>query len=77
MVEQIKHTLIPIHEKISETEKKELYKKYNISFKELPKILIKDPAIRHLEPKVGDVIKITRNSQTAGKAIFYRGVIHE
>lgn len=77
MTEQINHTLIPLHEKISENEKKELYTKYNITFKELPKIIIKDPAIRHLEVKVGDVIKITRNSPTAGRAIFYRGVTNE
>ena len=77
MTDQIKHTLIPPHEKISETEKKELYVKYNISFKELPKMSVKDPAIQHLEAKVGDVIRITRKSPTAGRAIFFRGVAND
>lgn len=77
MVEQMEHTLIPKHEKISKEEKDKLFEKYNISFKELPKINIKDPAIAHMDPKVGDVIKITRHSETAGIAIFFRGVSNE
>lgn len=73
----LKHSLIPLHEKITEKEIKELFEYHNITMKELPKILKNDPAIRHLEPKENDVIKITRNSLTAGKSIFYRGVINE
>ena len=77
MVEQIKHTLIPKHEKISEADKKALFEKYNVTFKELPKIVMNDPAIVHLELEEGDVVKITRSSYTAGTAIFYRGVSRE
>lgn len=73
----LKHTLIPLHEKITDKEAKEIFEYHNITMKELPKILKNDPAIRHLEPKENDVIKITRNSPTAGKSIFYRGVINE
>lgn len=76
-MEPIKHTLIPKHEKISEDEKLKLFEKYNITFKELPKIIKNDPAIRHFDVKVGDVIRITRKSPTAGRAIFYRGVSDE
>jgi len=68
------HSLVPKHEKLSEKEKEELFKKYNISIKELPRILKKDPAISKLDPKLGDVIKITRQSKTAGEAVFYRGI---
>ncbi len=74
MVEQLKHNLIPQHEKLSEEQTQKLFDKYNITFKELPKIHLSDAAIRHLDPKYGDVIKITRKSPTAGRAIFYRGV---
>jgi len=77
MVEPIQHTLIPKHEKISEADKQQLFEKYKITFKELPKISMKDPAIRQFDVKVGDVIKITRHSPTAGVAIFYRGVANE
>lgn len=72
-----KHILIPKHIKLSETEKKELFEKYHISLKELPKISKDDPALDSLNVKSGDVIKIIRNSSTAGECIFYRGVIGE
>jgi len=75
--EPIKHILIPEHTVISNDEKKELLEKYNITEKELPKISKSDAAIAHLDVKSGDVIKIIRNSPTAGKVIFYRGVSNE
>lgn len=71
-----KHILAPKHVKLSEKEKVELLKKYNITLKELPKILKDDPAIASLNAKPGDVIKIIRKSDTAGETIFYRGVIN-
>ena len=71
-----KHILVPKHSKLSEKDKQELFEKYNITFKELPKINKKDPAIAELDIKSGDVIKIARESPTAGKAVFYRGVIN-
>jgi len=70
-----KHILIPKHSKLSESQKEKLLEKYNISVKELPRILKTDPAIISLGAKPGDVIKITRKSQTAGEAIFYRVVV--
>ena len=72
-----KHILIPRHEKLSEKEKKELFEKYNISLRELPKIKKDDSAISSLNVKVGDVIKIVRASPTAGETVFYRGVVSE
>jgi len=72
-----KHILIPKHTKISEKDKKALFKEYEISLHELPKIFVKDPAIAHLSLKQGDVVKIERDSRVAGKISFYRGVIDE
>jgi len=71
---QIKHILIPKHEKLSAKHKKELLEKYNVSLKQLPRISKKDPAIQHLRADEGDIVKITRESKTAGSAIFYRVV---
>ncbi|MFH1398495.1 MAG: DNA-directed RNA polymerase subunit H [Candidatus Woesearchaeota archaeon] len=71
---QINHILVPKHEKISDKDKEKLLEQYNISLKQLPKISKKDPAIQHIDTKAGDIIKITRDSPTAGKAIFYRVV---
>jgi DNA-directed RNA polymerase subunit H (RpoH/RPB5) len=76
-MEKLIHTFIPEHTKISDDEKKKLFEKYNISIRDLPKITINDPAIKHLEPKIGDIIKITRKSLTSGTTEFYRGVINE
>ncbi len=74
--EKMEHFLIPEHEKISEKEKEELLKRYNVDLLELPKIKKTDPAIRHLDVKIGDIIRITRQSPTAGKSIFYRVVVN-
>ena len=68
------HRLIPQHSKVSDAEKKRLFDRLGTDFHQLPKILKTDPAIQHLDIKPGDVIKIIRPSQTAGKAMFYRGV---
>jgi len=70
-----KHVLTPKHTKASEKEKQALLEKYNVTPKELPKIMVTDASIKALEPKPGDVIKILRQSPTAGTSIYYRVVI--
>ena len=70
-----KHVLVPKHSKLSEKDKKELFERYRVTLKEMPKILINDPALIGLDVKPGDIVKIIRKSPTAGEAIFYRGVI--
>lgn len=71
------HFLVPKHEILSEEEKQELLKKYNIKLEDLPKIKITDPAIKHLNPKPGDIVRIIRKSPTAGTSVYYRVVIEE
>lgn len=70
------HSRVPKHEKLSDTEKEELFERLQVTTKGMPRISPADPAIKHLEPKLGDVIKITRNSYTAGTAVYYRVVSH-
>ncbi len=70
-----KHILVPKHIKISEKEKDKLFEEHGVSLKGLPKIRKNDPAIAHIDVKVGDVIKIIRKSPTAGECVFYRGVV--
>lgn len=70
------HSRVPKHEKLSDTEKEELFERLQVTTKGMPRISPADPAIKHLEPKIGDVIKITRNSYTAGTAVYYRVVSH-
>ncbi len=72
----LKHSLVPKHIKLSEEEKKKFLEELNINLTQLPKIRKKDPAIKNLESKTGDVIKIIRNSPTNVESIFYRVVVH-
>jgi len=69
------HVFVPKHEKCSEVEKKAVLKKFNVEIKDLPKISINDAAIVDMNLQPGDVVKITRDSPTSGKTIFYRVVI--
>ena len=70
------HILVPKHAILNEKDKKELLEKYNISLIDLPKILKTDSAVKHLSPKSGDVVKVIRQSPTAGEVDFYRVVIN-
>ena len=71
------HILVPKHEKLTEEELNQLFQRYNISVNDLPAISRLDVALHGMDVTVGDVIKITRNSPTAGVAVFYRGVADE
>lgn len=75
--EQISHILMPEHLKLSDKEKKELFERYNISLRELPKIFKNDPALLGLDVKENDVVKILRKGSSENASVFYRGVINE
>ena len=70
-----KHELVPKHTILNEKQKEELMKKYNITLKQLPRILASDPVIKLLNGQPGDVVMIERKSLTAGQADYYRVVI--
>jgi len=72
-----KHVLVPKHTLLGEEEAKEVLERYNITFGQLPKISKKDPALSSLDVKPNDIIKIIRNSATAGKSVYYRVVIDD
>ncbi|MCD1294004.1 DNA-directed RNA polymerase subunit H [Methanocella sp. CWC-04] len=71
----LKHVLVPHHELLPEDEVITLLEAYRIEKGQLPKIKTSDVVAKQLEAKAGDVIKITRNSLTAGRAVAYRLVI--
>lgn len=71
-----KHVLMPTHVLLNEKEKEKVLKTYAISASQLPKILITDPAIASLDPKIGEVIKIDRASYTMGRTTVYRVVVN-
>jgi len=69
------HILVPRHEILKEKDREDLLKKYKIKPYQLPKIKSSDPAARAIGARPGDVIKITRDSPTAGRYVSYRYVI--
>ena len=70
-----KHIFVPRHSKLSEAEKEKILQHYKVTVKELPKILKDDAALNKLDVKVGDIIKIERDSKTAGSSVYYRVVV--
>ena len=66
------HELVPKHEVLAGAEKKELFEKLDVAERNLPKILDTDPVIKKIGAKPGDVIRITRKSQTSGESVYYR-----
>lgn len=69
------HELVPQHTILSEEEKKELFKRYNITPDQLPKILDTDPVTKAIGAKPGQFIKVIRKSHTAKEAVAYRFVV--
>ena len=69
------HKLVPKHEILKENDVKELFEKYKINAKKLPRILQTDPMAMALNANIGDIIKIERASSTAGSAVYYRLVV--
>ena len=69
--------LVPRHTIMSKDEEEELLRKYGIQRFQLPKILSVDPCVKALGAKPGDVIKIERESPTAGVYNYYRMVVEE
>jgi DNA-directed RNA polymerase subunit H len=57
---------------MSEEEVRELLSTYDISLEQLPKIYHDDPAVRAIGGNLGDVVRIVRESRTAGRAESYR-----
>ena len=73
-------TLTPPHEVLSKTAASKALRDIKVSFERLPLLKYSDAAIQQLiasgvEVKVGDVIRITRQSLTTGDVYYYRRVV--
>ena len=67
-----KHKLVPKHEIMTEEEISKEFSDVDYKFKDLPKIKVNDPVAVSIGAKPGDILRITRESQTAGEFVTYR-----
>lgn len=74
-IDIFKNILVPVSRILNEQEKKALLDSYNISVKQLPKILSSDAVSKLLNAKVGDIIEFERKTKAAGLSKYYRVVI--
>ena len=73
MYNPMKHFLVPKHEKMTDEEGKKLMEDLQIKTKsQLPLIQKTDIISRWLGLKHGDMVKITRYSETSGEYFYYR-----
>ena len=75
MVNILDHKLVPKHEVLPTKEKKELLERLVIEKEHLPQVLETDPVVKGIGAKKGDILKISRNSETAGETTYYRLVV--
>ncbi|WP_458403340.1 DNA-directed RNA polymerase subunit H [Methanobrevibacter sp.] len=66
------HKLVPKHEIMTEEEISQEFGDVDYDFRDLPKIRANDPVVEAIGAESGNVLRITRESQTAGVFVTYR-----
>jgi len=69
------HVLVPRHEILTPEEKEKVLMEYRVQPYQLPQIRSSDPAAKAIGARPGDIVRIIRDSSTAGKYVSYRYVV--
>lgn len=69
------HGLVPRHEILPPKEREKVLNQFKVKPYQMPQVTSTDPAVKVIGAKPGDVLKITRESTTAGEHITYRYVV--
>lgn len=77
MMDILEHEYVPKHEILSEEEKSRLLSELKVPETALPGLLKTDPVARIIGAAEGDIVKITRKSETAGETVVYRLVVKD
>ncbi|KAH9253188.1 hypothetical protein BASA81_008870 [Batrachochytrium salamandrivorans] len=75
LIDITEHEFVPQHTLLTEAEKLELLARYHVTETQLPRMTIDDPISRYFGLTYGQVVKIIRQSNAAGRAVTYRVVV--
>ncbi|MFQ5999717.1 MAG: DNA-directed RNA polymerase subunit H [Candidatus Bathyarchaeia archaeon] len=68
------HEYVPKHEILTPEEREKILSEYRVQPYQLPRINASDPAAKAIGARPGDIVRIIRESPTAGKYVAYRYV---
>jgi len=69
------HDFVSKHELLTSDEREQILDQYKMQPYQLPRIRASDPAVIAVGGNPGDIVKVIRNSATAGKYVAYRYVV--
>ena len=70
----LEHESVLEHKILTEEEVEEIFKNLDYDKYQLPRIKADDPVVKAIGAEEGDVLQITRDSETAGTFVTYRFV---